>query len=106
MFRDKTLKNLRHRKRPSIQIIGIDEGEETEVKIRNVLNNNIEENFPIWRKECLSKSKRHQNTTSTGPERKFTPQHNIIKTQSVMNKKKNIQSGKEQRTNHILRKAP
>lgn len=47
MFRDKTLKNLRHGKRPSIQIIGIDEGEETEVKIRNVLNNNIEENFPI-----------------------------------------------------------
>lgn len=47
MFRDKTLKNLRHRKRPSIQIIGIDEGDETEVKIRNVLNNNIEENFPI-----------------------------------------------------------
>lgn len=47
MFSDKTSENLRHRKRPSIQIIGIDEGEETEVKIRNVFNNNIEENFPI-----------------------------------------------------------
>lgn len=37
----------RHRKRPSIQIIGIDEGKEIEVKIRNVFNNNIEQNFPI-----------------------------------------------------------
>lgn len=64
-------------KRPRLKIIGIEEGEETQVKdTENVFNKITEKYFPNLKKEMPIKAQDIQHIKWTGPEEKVLLAHN------------------------------
>lgn len=63
-------------KRSNLRIIGLEGGEETQVKgTENIFYKIVEKSFPATRKEMLSKCKK-RTEQQTGPEKKGPLAHN------------------------------
>jgi hypothetical protein len=76
-------------KRTNLRIIGIEEGEETQVKgTENVFNKIIEENFPNLNKEMPIKEQEAHRTPNRLDQEKNSPQNITIKTLNMQNKEK------------------
>ncbi|CAH7172607.1 LOC299282 [Phodopus roborovskii] len=83
-------------KRPNLRIIGIEEGEEAQLKgAENIFNKIIEENFPNLKKDMPMKVQEAYRTPNRLDQRKKTPRHIIIKTPSIQNKEKILRAAKE-----------
>ncbi|CAH7484839.1 AABR07011733.1 [Phodopus roborovskii] len=83
-------------KRPNLRIIGIEEGEEAQLKgAENIFNKIIEENFPNLKKDMPMKVQEAYRTPNRLDQRKKTPRHIIIKTPSIQNKERILRAAKE-----------
>ncbi|MBV2151090.1 hypothetical protein KRZ98_23105 [Sphingobium sp. AS12] len=79
-------------KRPNLRIIGIEEGEETQLKgAENIFNKIIEENFPNLKKDMSMKVQETYRTLKRVDHKK-PPCHMIIKTPNIQNKERILSS--------------
>jgi phosphoribosyl-dephospho-CoA transferase len=63
-------------RRPNLQIIGVDEREDFQLKgPANIFNKIIEENFPNLKKEMTINIQETYRTPNSGPEKKFLQTH-------------------------------
>jgi uncharacterized coiled-coil protein SlyX len=89
-------------KRPNLQSMGIEEGEEIQTKgIDNLFNRIIAENFPIIRKERVTQVQEAYRTPNHQDQKRNTPRHIIIKTLSTQNRKRILKAAKEKDKSHI-----
>ncbi|KAL6045281.1 hypothetical protein STEG23_023107 [Scotinomys teguina] len=83
-------------KRPNIRIIGIEEGEEYQLKgTENIFNKIIEENFPNLKKEPPIKIQEAYRTPNRLDPQKKSSRHIIIKTLNIQNKERILRAAKE-----------
>ncbi|KAL6090872.1 hypothetical protein STEG23_021833 [Scotinomys teguina] len=83
-------------KRPNIRIIGIEEGEEYQLKdTENIFNKIIEENFPNLKKEPPIKIQETYRTPNRLDPQKKSSRHIIIKTLNIQNKERILRTAKE-----------
>ncbi|KAL6039065.1 hypothetical protein STEG23_008290 [Scotinomys teguina] len=83
-------------KRPNIRIIGIEEGEEYQLKgMENIFNKIIEENFPNLKKEPPIKIQEAYRTPNRLDLQKKSSRHIIIKTLNIQNKERILRAAKE-----------
>ncbi|KAL6054958.1 hypothetical protein STEG23_030485, partial [Scotinomys teguina] len=83
-------------KRPNIRIIGIEEGEEYQLKgMENIFNKIIEENFPNLKKEPPIKIQEAYRTPNRLDPQKKSSRHIIIKTLNIQNKERILRAAKE-----------
>ncbi|KAL6035562.1 hypothetical protein STEG23_031936 [Scotinomys teguina] len=83
-------------KRPNIRIIGIEEGEEYQLKgTENIFNKIIEENFPNLKKEPPIKIQEAYRTPNRLDPQKKSSHHIIIKTLNIQNKERILRAAKE-----------
>jgi uncharacterized coiled-coil protein SlyX len=89
-------------KRPNLQSMGIEEGEEIQTKgIDNLFNRIIAENFPNIRKERVTQVQEAYRTPNHQDQKRNTPRHIIIKTLSTQNRKRILKAAKEKDKSHI-----
>jgi hypothetical protein len=89
-------------KRPNLQIMGIEEGEEIQTKgIDNLLNKLIAESFPNLEKERIIQMQEAYRTPSHQDQKGNTPRHIIIKTLNIQNKGRIMKIAKQKKTSHI-----
>ncbi|OPX54009.1 RBD-like domain-containing protein [Oceanospirillum multiglobuliferum] len=82
-------------KRPNLRIIGIEEGEEYQLKgTENIFNKIIEENFPNLKKEIPMKIQEAYRTPNRLDQKKIS-HHIIIKTLNIQNKERLLRAAKE-----------
>ena len=82
-------------KRSNLRIIGIEEGEEAQLKgEENIFNKIIEENFPNL-KDMPMKVQEAYRTPNRLDQRKKTAQCIIIKTPNIQNKERILRAAKE-----------
>ena len=75
-------------KKPNLRIIGIDKGEELQIKgPENIFNKIIEENFPNLKNDIPMKVQEAYRTPNRLDQKKTSPSHIIIKTQTFRLKK-------------------
>lgn len=85
-------------KRKNLRIIGIEEGEETQVKgTENILNKIIEENIPNLMKEIVIKVQKAYRTLNRLDQKRKSLWHIIIKTANIQKKMKNIKIAREKK---------
>ena len=83
-------------KKPNLRIIGVEEGEELHFKgPENILNKIIEENFPILKNDIPMKVQEAYRTPNRLDQKKTSPRHIIIKTQSIQTKERILRAAKE-----------
>ncbi|KAL6087923.1 hypothetical protein STEG23_014461 [Scotinomys teguina] len=83
-------------KRPNIRIIGIEEGEEYQLKgMENIFNKIIEENFPNLKNEPPIKIQEAYRTPNRLDPQKKSSHHIIIKTLNIQNKERILRAAKE-----------
>ncbi|KAL6087914.1 hypothetical protein STEG23_008170 [Scotinomys teguina] len=83
-------------KRSNIRIIGIEEGEEYQLKgTENIFNKIIEENFPNLKKEPPIKIQEAYRTPNRLDPQKKSSHHIIIKTLNIQNKERILRAAKE-----------
>ncbi|KAL6073026.1 hypothetical protein STEG23_000444 [Scotinomys teguina] len=83
-------------KRPNLQIIGLEEGEEYQPKgTENIFNKIIEENFPNLNKEIPIKIQETYRTPNRLDPQKKSSRHIIIKTLNMQNKERILRAAKE-----------
>ncbi|KAL6041447.1 hypothetical protein STEG23_023562 [Scotinomys teguina] len=83
-------------KRPNIRIIGIEEGEEYQLKgMENIFNKIIEENIPNLKKEPPIKTQEAYRTPNRLDPQKKSSRHIIIKTLNIQNKERILRAAKE-----------
>ncbi|MBV2134755.1 hypothetical protein KRX52_18445, partial [Pseudomonas sp. MAP12] len=83
-------------KRPNLRIIGIEEGEETQLKgAENIFNKIIEENFPNLKKDMPMKVQEAYRMPNRVDHKRKSPRHIIIKTPNVQNKEKILRAARE-----------
>ena len=83
-------------KRQNLRIIGIEEGEEAQLKgAENIFNKIIEENFPYLKKDMPMKVQEAYRTPNRLDQRKKTLRHIIIKTPNIQNKERILRAVKE-----------
>ncbi|KAL6042861.1 hypothetical protein STEG23_007546, partial [Scotinomys teguina] len=83
-------------KRPNLRIIGIEEGEEYQLKgTENIFNKIIEENFPNLKKEPPIKIQEAYRTPNRLDPQKKSSRHIIIKTLNIQNKERILRAAKE-----------
>jgi hypothetical protein len=71
-------------KRPNLRIMGIEEGEEVQVKgMSNIFNKIIKENFPYLEKSMTIQVQEASRTPNRPDQNRTTPQYIIIKTTST-----------------------
>ena len=71
-----------NKKKPNLRIIGV-EGEELQIKgPEDIFNKIIEENFPILKSDIPMKVQEAYRTPNRLDQKKTSPNHIIIKTQS------------------------
>jgi hypothetical protein len=72
-------------KRPNLEIIGVDENEDFQLKRpANIFNKIIEENFPNLKKEMPMNIQNLQN--SRLDQKRYSSQHIIMRTKNALNK--------------------
>jgi hypothetical protein len=85
-------------KRPNLQIMGVEEGEEMQTKINdNPFNRIIAENFPNLEEERITQVQEAYRTPNHQDQNRITPRHIIIKTTSMENKEIILKVAKETR---------
>ena len=83
-------------KRPNLRIIGIEEGEDLQLKgPENIFNKIIEENFPNLKKELPIKVLEAYRTPNKLDQKRKSPRHIIIKTLSIQNKERILRASRE-----------
>ena len=74
-------------KRPNLNIIRIEENEDSQLKgLENVFNKIIEENFPNLKKEMIIKVQESYRTPNKWDQKRKSSCHPIIKTLNAQNK--------------------
>ena len=82
-------------KKPNLRIIGIEEGEELQIKgPENIFNKIIEENFPILKNDIPMKVQEAYRTPNRLDQKKTSPCHIIIKTQNIQIKERILRAAK------------
>ena len=85
-----------HNKKPNLRIIGVEEGEELQIKgPEDIFNKIIEENFPILKRDIPMKVQEAYRTPNRLDQKKTSPRHIIIKTQSSQIKERILRAAKE-----------
>jgi hypothetical protein len=88
-------------RRPNLQIIGVDENEDVQLKRPvNTFNKVIEENFPYLKKEMPTNRQGAYRTPNRLDQKRNSSQHIIIRTTNVVNKD-NIKSNKGKKSSNI-----
>ncbi|KAK7831163.1 hypothetical protein U0070_020383 [Myodes glareolus] len=83
-------------KKPNLRIIGVEEGEELQIKgPEDIFNKIIEENFPILKRDIPMKVQEAYRTPNRLDQKKTSPRHIIIKTQSSQIKERILRAAKE-----------
>jgi hypothetical protein len=87
-------------KRPTLRIMGIEEGEEVQAKgMCNIFNKIITENFPNLEKTMPIQEQEASKTPKRPDQNRTTPQHIIIKTISTETRGRILKAVKEKKTN-------
>jgi hypothetical protein len=80
-------------RRPNLQIIGVDENEDFQLKgPANICNKILEENFPNLRKEMPMNIKEAYRTPNRLDQKRNSSQHIVIRTTSALNKDRILKS--------------
>jgi hypothetical protein len=80
-------------RRPNLQIIGLDENEDFQIKgPANIFNKIIEENFPNLKKEMPMNIQEAYRTPNRVDLKRNSSQHIIIRTQNAGNKDRILKS--------------
>jgi uncharacterized coiled-coil protein SlyX len=83
-------------RRPKLQIIGVDENEDFQLKgPANIFNKIIEENFPNLKKEMPMNIKEAYRTPNRQDQKSNSSQHIIIRTSNALNKEKILNAVRE-----------
>jgi hypothetical protein len=83
-------------KRPSLKIMGIEEGEEVQAKgIHNIFNKIITENFPNLKKDLPIQVQEASRTPNRLDQHRTFPWHIIIKTTSTENRERIFKAVRE-----------
>ena len=81
-------------KRPNLHLIGVPEGdEENEFKLKNTLQDIIQENFPHLARQANTESQEIQRTPQRYSSRRATPRHIIVRFTGVEMKEKILRAG-------------
>ena len=84
-----------HNKKKNLRIIGVEEGEELQIKVpENIFNKIIEENIPNLKNNIPMKVQEAYRTPNRLDQKK-SPHHIIIKTQNIQNKEQILRAAKE-----------
>jgi hypothetical protein len=85
-------------RRPNLQIMGVEEGEEIQTKgIDNLFNRIIAENFPNLEKERVTQMQEVYRTPNHQDQKRNTPRNIIIKTLRTQKKERILKAAKEKR---------
>jgi hypothetical protein len=85
-------------KRPNLRIMGIDEGEEVQVKgIHNIFNKIITENFPNLEKVIPIQVQEASRTPNRFDQNRPSPRHIIFKTTSTENRERILKAIREKK---------
>jgi uncharacterized coiled-coil protein SlyX len=83
-------------RRPNLQIIGVDENEDFQVKGPvNIFNKIIEENFPNLKKEIPMNIQEAYRTPNRLDQKRNSSQHIIIRTKNALNKDRILKAVRE-----------
>ena len=83
-------------KRPNLKIIGIEEGEESQLKgPENIFNKIIEENFPNLKEEMVINVQEAYRTTNRLDQKRNSSRHIIIRTKNALNKDRILRAVRE-----------
>ena len=82
-------------KRPTLRIIGIEEGEVQLKSTKDIFNKIIEENFLNLKKDMHMKIQEAYRTQNKLGQKKKSPQHIIIKTLNIQNKERILRATEE-----------
>jgi hypothetical protein len=104
LFSEKKMQELNGSiKRPKMRIMGIEEGEEVQVKrMHNIFNKIITENFPNLEKTMPIQVQEASRTLNRPDQNRTTPQHIIIKT-STETRERILKAVREKKPNNIQR---
>ena len=82
--------------KPNLRIIGVEEGEELQIKgPENIFNKIIEENFPNLKNDIHMKVQEAYRTPNRLDQKIPSPRHIIIKTQNIQIKERILRAAKE-----------
>jgi hypothetical protein len=82
--------------RPNLQIIGVDENEDFQIKRpANIFNKIIEENFPNLKKEKPMNTQEACRTPNRWDQKRNSSQHIIIRTSNALNKDRILKAVRE-----------
>ena len=83
-------------KRPNLRIIGIEEGEVSQIKVpEKMFNKIVQENFPNLKKEMTINIKEGYRTPNLLNQKRKSSHHIIIKTLNVQNKERILKAARE-----------
>ena len=83
-------------KRPNLRLIGVPEGdEENESKLKNTLQDIIQENFPHLARQANMQMQEIQRTPQRYSARRATPRHIIVRFNKVEIKEKILRAARE-----------
>ena len=82
-------------KRPNLRIIGIEEGEVSQIKVpEKMFNKIVQENFPNLKKEMTINIKEGYRTPNRLDEKRKSSHHIIIKILNVQNKERILKAAR------------
>ena len=88
-------------KKPNLRIIGIEEGEELQIKgPENIFNKIIEENFPNLKNDIPMKVQAYR-TPNRMDQKNKTPLHIIIRAESIQIKERILRAAKKKRSSNL-----
>ena len=83
-------------RRPNLQIIGVDENEDFQLKVPvNIFNKIIEENFPYLKKEMPMNIQEAYRTPNRLDQKRNSSRHIIIRTSNALNKDRILKAVRE-----------
>jgi hypothetical protein len=89
-------------KRPNLRIMGIEEGEEFQVKwICNIFNKTVTENFPNLKEILHIQVQEASRKPNRLDQNRTSPQNVIIKTTSTENRERILKDIREKKTNNV-----
>ena len=89
-------------RRPNLQIIGVDENENFQLKgPANIFNKIIEENFPNLKKEMPMNIQEAYRTPKSLEQKRYSSCHIIVKTPNAQNKERILKAVRKKRSSNI-----
>ena len=90
------------RRRPNLQIIGVDENDDFQLKgPANIFNKIIEKNFPNLKKEMTTNIQEAYRTPNRLDQKRNSSQHIIIRTTNALNKDRILKAVRGKRSSNI-----